>query len=149
MHNINKLATQRPVNGNTNATHHTTHLVEISGEGRADEDVDLVLGFETGRHLLVDDLLGDRGGGGVGVQGEEFHAGFHGEDCCKARDVSVVIMHNATPEQMHRELLTHRIRIIDMLSRRIFSIRAPSIPFVARHGILEIGVILFGLLILQ
>lgn len=54
-------------------------LEEVGREGGADIDMDLVLGLESGGHLLVDDLFGNGGGGGVGILGEELLGGFHGE----------------------------------------------------------------------
>ncbi len=54
-------------------------LEEVDGEDAAEQDVDLVVRLEAGRHLLVDDDLGDVGGGGVGIVGEELLGTLDGE----------------------------------------------------------------------
>mmetsp|Transcript_19777 Transcript_19777/g.56824 ORF Transcript_19777/g.56824 Transcript_19777/m.56824 type:complete len:422 (-) Transcript_19777:397-1662(-) len=54
-------------------------LEEVDGEDAAEQDVDLVVRLETGGHLLVDDDLGNVGGRGVGIVGEELLGTLDGE----------------------------------------------------------------------
>ena len=57
-------------------------LEEIDGEGGTDEDMDPILGFETGSHLFVGYLVGNSSGGGIGIFREELLGSFDGKSCC-------------------------------------------------------------------
>ena len=50
---------------------------EIRSEGGTDEDVDLVVRLEAGRHLFVDNLFGDGRRRGGGVIEQELFRGFY------------------------------------------------------------------------
>mmetsp|Transcript_9366 Transcript_9366/g.21792 ORF Transcript_9366/g.21792 Transcript_9366/m.21792 type:complete len:300 (-) Transcript_9366:223-1122(-) len=54
-------------------------LEEVRSKSGADEDVNLVLGLETGGHLLVRDLFSNGGRGGVSVFFEKLLRCLHGE----------------------------------------------------------------------
>mmetsp|Transcript_25365 Transcript_25365/g.53031 ORF Transcript_25365/g.53031 Transcript_25365/m.53031 type:complete len:201 (+) Transcript_25365:542-1144(+) len=102
---------------------HLLMLEEVRSEGSRDEDVNLILRLETRRHLFIDDLFGNGGGGGIRVFREEFLCGF---DC-----------HG------------HGILIINMLSRTVIVVVITvAISFVPIHGIFKVRLFLLRLLVL-